>query len=60
MIVEMVVGEVCKYPALKSKSGDSVLVNGMRANLHESIFTTRLHHTAQHLIDLQLVACGMS
>ena len=59
MIIEMVACKVCEYTSGEMQSADTFLCYGVRAALHERIFTSGLNHACQQSIELYRVGRGM-
>ena len=59
VVVEVVVGDVCKTSCGKMQTADATLINGMRTYFHEAILTARTHHFAKQSIECNRVWRGM-
>ena len=47
VIIQMIMGDVRKYPSGKWYSGDSLLVYGMGANFHKAVTATGISHLCE-------------
>ena len=47
VVIQMVVGDIRKYPGLKWYPRNALLVNGMRAHFHEAMTAIGIGHLSQ-------------
>ena len=60
VIIEVILCEVREDTTCKVKGMHPLLVDSMRANLHEGVLTTGIHHLAKQSIQGDGVHCSMS